>query len=312
MTANDLPLTCPCHKKSALLEDSGALVCTAPNCVHSHKEHAFAMIDGIPVIISEENCDTVCSAANVTSYLPRAPSRLSTVKRVLLGRSETTRINCETFVRQLKAKSDAPKVLVIGSGEKGSQTQSLWDDEAITIHGVDVYASPSVDAVCDGHYLPLASDYYDGVWIQAVLEHVVDPPVVVSEIHRVLKANGLVYAETPFMQQVHEGAYDFTRYTVLGHRYLFRDFTLIEMGGLRGTEVVLQWSFRYFVWAVTRSQKVGALVSLVSGVLLRPFKRLTSAQSLHDGPSGVYFLGARSDKTEVTHKELLAHYKGNF
>ena len=36
--------------------------------------------------------------------------------------------------------------------------------------------------------------------------------------------SGIVYAETPFMQQVHEGAYDFTRYTVLGHRYLFKKF----------------------------------------------------------------------------------------
>ena len=41
-----------------------------------------------------------------------------------------------------------------------------------------------------------------------------DPPRVVAEMHRVLRPGGLLYAEIPFMQQVHEGAYDFTRYTL--------------------------------------------------------------------------------------------------
>jgi len=56
--------------------------------------------------------------------------------------------------------------------------------------------------------------------VQAGLEHVRDLWQVVAEIHRVLKDDGLVYAETPFMQQVHEGPYDFTRFTESGHRYL--------------------------------------------------------------------------------------------
>jgi 2-polyprenyl-3-methyl-5-hydroxy-6-metoxy-1,4-benzoquinol methylase len=39
----------------------------------------------------------------------------------------------------------------------------------------------------------------DAVVVQAVLEHVLQPDVVVAEIHRVLRPDGLVYAETPFM-----------------------------------------------------------------------------------------------------------------
>src|SRR5207237_664581 len=31
----------------------------------------------------------------------------------------------------------------------------------------------------------------------------------------------LVLGDTPFMQQVHEGAYDFTRFALSGHRWLF-------------------------------------------------------------------------------------------
>jgi ubiquinone/menaquinone biosynthesis C-methylase UbiE len=68
--------------------------------------------------------------------------------------------------------------------------------------------------VADGHQLPIADGSVDGVWIQAVLEHVLDPSIVVQEIHRVLTPGGVVYAETPFMQPVHEGAYDFTRFSL--------------------------------------------------------------------------------------------------
>lgn len=100
-------------------------------------------------------------------------------------------------------------MLVIESGEKGSGTSELFDCDDINLTGIDIYISESVDLVCDGHYLPFVSSNFDGVWIQAVLEHVVEPSIVVAEIHRVLKDEGLVYAETPFMQQVHEGGYDY-------------------------------------------------------------------------------------------------------
>ena len=51
-----------------------------------------------------------------------------------------------------------------------------------------------------------------------------------KEIYRVLKSDGIVYIETPFMQQVHGGKYDFTRFTYLGHRRLFARFQEIESG----------------------------------------------------------------------------------
>jgi SAM-dependent methyltransferase len=148
-------------------------------------------------------------------------------------------LNCKKFVDLVKNSKDIPRVLVIGSGKKGNGSQNLWTENELLKVGVDVYKSGTVDVVCDAHYLPFPDSYFEGVWIQAVLEHVVEPNIVVAEIHRVLKSDGVVYAETPFMQQVHEGAYDFTRYTVLGHRYLFRDFEQIDIGGNKGADVVL-------------------------------------------------------------------------
>ena len=149
----------------------------------------------------------------------------------------------------------------------------------------------------------------NGVWIQAVLEHVVEPQVVVAEIYRVLRASGIVYAETPFMQQVHEGAFDFTRFTVLGHRYLFRDFEIVDAGGNKGAETVLAWSIRYFTWALTRSRFISRLVGLGMHVLLKPFAAILSRKALFDSSSGVFFLGRKST-TRVSHRELTKLYDG--
>src|SRR5690606_38382329 len=113
----------------------------------------------------------------------------------------------------------------------------------------DVYSSPEVDFIADGHEIPIRSGSVDAVIVQAVLEHVLDPQKVVDEIHRVLKPQGLVYAETPFMQQVHEGPYDFTRFTESGHRWLFRRFARIDSGALRGPGTALLWSVRYAITA---------------------------------------------------------------
>ncbi|MFN3171109.1 MAG: class I SAM-dependent methyltransferase [Hyphomicrobiales bacterium] len=200
-------------------------------------------------------------------------------------------------------------VLVVGSGTAGSGTEELYRSPGITITGIDVYESSSVNCIADAHYIPLPDACIDGVWIQAVLEHVVEPSVVVAEIHRVLKTNGLIYAETPFMQQVHEGAFDFTRFTVLGHRYLFRDFEMIDCGGNKGPAIALAWSIRYFFWALLRSATMARFIGLLSTFALRPFEFLTDRRALHDASSGVFFLGKKSNR-RIKHGDLQALYEG--
>ena len=121
-------------------------------------------------------------------------------------------------------------MLVVGGGEVGAGMQPLMDATDIDVISTDIYVSEVVSVACDGHQLPFADAGFDAVVIQAVLEHVVEPWTVVAEIHRVLKPRGLVYADTPFMQQVHEGAFDFTRFSELGQRRLFRQFAEVDRG----------------------------------------------------------------------------------
>ena len=305
-----LPLCCPCSLKSKLSRVKGGFICKSEQCEHSQIYSLFPVLNNIPVLVSEKRCDTVCTEGRMESYIERPKASYSKIKFFLVGTSNITKSNCNLFVKELISTNERPKVLVIGSGLRGSGTEELWNNKKIEIHGIDIYGSTSVDIVCDAHYLPLKDNYYDGVWIQAVLEHVLEPSVVVSEIHRVLRKRGLVYAETPFMQQVHEGAYDFTRYTVLGHRYLFRKFESIRMGGNKGPELVFAWATRYLIWSITRSRKIGRVFGLVVGFLLRPIAYLVSKSSMYDASSGVFFLGRKSEGNVLTHKEVVQLYAG--
>src|SRR5262249_5944883 len=133
-----------------------------------------------------------------------------------------------------------------------------------TIVVTDVAYHPGVDAVCDGHDLPFLDDHFDFVMLTAVLEHVLAPDRVVAEVARVLKKGGVVYAGTPFMQQVHMGAYDFQRFTDLGHRWLFREFDEVRRGTCGGPASTLVWALIYFATALSSNRRVSRVLGLLT------------------------------------------------
>jgi glycosyltransferase involved in cell wall biosynthesis/SAM-dependent methyltransferase len=206
------------------------------------------------------------------------------------------------------------RVLVVGGAILGEGMAVLAGDPDIGLVEADVAIGPRTDVICDAHTLPFADHAFDGVVCQAVLEHVADPPRVVGEIHRVLKPGGLVYSEIPFMQQVHEGAYDFTRYTYNGHRRLFRRFEEIDAGATAGPGMALGWSIRsLLVASVGARPGARGLVNVLSTLgffwlkyLDRP---LMAGGAALDGASGTYFLG-RSREGARTDGEIIAGYRG--
>lgn len=115
----------------------------------------------------------------------------------------------------------------------------IADVPGLRLINVDPAPTSSAEIFCDGHDLPFRDGTFDAVIVQAVLEHVLDPHRCVAEIHRVLQPDGLVYSETPFMQQVHMKGVDFTRYTHVGHRRLFREFAELESGVVAGPGTAL-------------------------------------------------------------------------
>jgi len=217
----------------------------------------------------------------------------------------------ERFARRLAADLVAendgrPRLLVIGGGTIGGGVTSLYEDPRLDILAFDVYASANVQFLADAHQVPLKDGSVDGVLIQAVLEHVLDPQAVVAEIHRVLRLGGLVYAGTPFMQHVHEGAYDFTRFTESGHRYLFRHFTVRDSGAGAGLGTQLLWSIVYFARGI--HFRAGQAARVMFFWLPKLDGRLDRRATV-DGASGVFFYG-HSSKDVVTPREIVGYYSG--
>jgi SAM-dependent methyltransferase len=192
----------------------------------------------------------------------------------------------------IKARVAKPLVLVVGGGTRGEGADALYSDPELRVVSFDIYPSDNTLFVADAHSIPLMSGCVDLVCIQAVLEHVVDPVRVVAEIVRVLKPNGFVYAETPFLQHVHEGPYDFWRFSESGHRLLFREFEAIDRGTLGGPGLSLYWAVRQFWRAVTRSRALGNLLA-APGLAFVMLDRFIPERRRVDGANGSYFFGVK-------------------
>lgn len=231
------------------------------------------------------------------------------IKSYLFGTSDVSKRNFERFRKEaLSIPGASGLVLVVGGGQIGMGIEILYDDPDVSLIAFDIYPSPVTIFAADAHRIPLRDGSVDAVCIQAVLEHVLEPALVVSEIFRVLRPGGVVYAETPFMQQVHEGASDFTRFTELGHRWLFRDFQPIERGSIGGPGLSVYWSMKYFFRGLTRNRKLANILSVPFG-LLALLDRFMPAGQVLDGANGVYFMGRKTGK-RLEAREVFEQYLG--
>jgi SAM-dependent methyltransferase len=221
--------------------------------------------------------------------------------------------NYERLGTILLEQRPSARVLVVGGSVLGHGMDAFAARNGIELIESDVAFGPRTQIVCDAHDLPFRNQSLDAVVIQAVLEHVVDPSRCVAEIHRVLKDDGLVYAETPFMQQVHLGRHDFTRFTHLGHRRLFRQFDEIDSGPVAGPGTVLAWSYEHLLLSLVRqpiSRRLMKAIARLTGFWLKYLDRsLADRPAAFDAASAYYFLGRRSGHT-LTDRELVRLYRG--
>lgn len=282
----------------------------------------YPTVDGKPVLIADERSlfRQEDFQVPVESDPPAAlPERLLKPATGLLRDSQQpgSAENLSRFAGLVSATgADTRKrVLVIGGGTARPGLEALDRSPDIDLVETDVYFGPRNDIVCDGHDLPFAEATFDGVLTQWVLEHVLDPWRVVDEIHRVLKPGGLVYSEVPFVQQVHEGAFDFTRFTELGHRRLYRRFDEIWRGVVAGPTMAFSWSARYLLASIIGPARrprtiAGTAVKLVTRpliALLDPW--LVRRPGASDAAAGTGFLGRRREDP-IDDRELVRTYSG--
>jgi SAM-dependent methyltransferase len=210
---------------------------------------------------------------------------------------------------------ECPLILVVGAGSQRSELRQLLNPEQnVRIVATDIDISADVDYFCDAHDLPFADKIFDGVITTAVLEHVLDPRKVAKEIGRVTKNAGLLYSELPFMQQVHEGAYDFTRHTLSGHRWLFREYGVIESGIVAGPGTALVWAIERFVSALFGARWLSKIVRGATRLMffwLKYFDYLTKDSGAAMDAASCTFLLARKASARISEQDVIEGYIGS-
>lgn len=281
----------------------------------ANKEIRYPIIDGIPILICDEK-----SIFSINDFIKRKDTTFSlnenAIKRFVRKIIPTITTNIKAKENYNKIISILPKnakILVIGGSVMGEGMDSLYSSKSFDIVGSDVSFGPYVKIISDAHDLPFEDEAFHCVIIQAVLEHVLEPQRCVSEVHRVLKTSGIVYAETPFMQQVHMKQYDFTRFTHLGHRRLFRNFEEIKSGPTCGPGIALAWSYTYFLRSFATSKTMVRLLTAIAHTTSFFFKYfdyyLIDKPGSYDAASAYFFIGKKQHHT-LSDKELIEQFKG--
>ena len=297
-------LRCPVKNTSLIAEDDKLVSSGSGSSLN------YDVVNGYPIVVDfTQSILKKEDTANADSLINRPGYRgfSGIIKKILLPPSKATKANVSYLIDALHKKTN-PRILIVGGGTPGQSMDDLYNDPKIELVSFDIYASDTVQFVADAHNMPLADDIFDAVIIQAVLEHVLDPVKVVSEIHRVLKSDGIVYSETPFLQHVHEGAYDFTRYTESGHRFLFKNFSLVKSGTTAGSGTQLQWSLEYFTRGLFRSRLIGKAIKF-GFFWLQYFDRAIPESYNIDAASGVFFMG-KKQQTKIEDEMIVEYYGG--
>ena len=304
-------LRCPvCKSRLELHIDQ--IKCSRPDCGID-----FPLVDGIPILINDKS--SIFSIADIVSQHNTAThSRPTVIKRLAdsilpsISTNITSAQHYEHFSQLLLQQSDTPKVLVLGGRILGQGMQALRLQSTDSLIETDITFGPRTKLICDAHDIPFADETFEGVIIQAVLNQAVNPYQCVKEIHRVLKTGGLVYAETPFMQQV-LNRYDFTRFTNLGHRRLFGRFDEIDSGAACGPGMALAWAYYYFLLSFAQTtfarKLMHAIASLTSFYLKYFDYYLIQKSAAIDAASSYYFVGRKSEQV-LADRDLIFLYKG--
>ena len=308
MTAALPPFACPACK-TALVRDLYCATC----------QMKYPSTRGVPILLNEGNSVFRISdyiepqgayggASSYTGNLDNRTGLRQIYRRAMFRLSEAPfphrDYDVNAAVEYILQQLPQAQILVIGAGDTTIKGNAAY---------TDVSFGKNVACIADAHDLPFLDESFDACIACAVLEHVVDPYRCVAEIMRVLRPGGYVFAETPFMQPVHMGAHDFTRFSFLGHRRLFRHFTEIRSGMCGGPGVSAAQLLRYAITSFSDKpnlKKWLKLIGLIGTYPLRWLDHLSHAnQSAYDSASGFYFFGSLRKKP-ISDRDLLDSYRG--
>ena len=171
---------------------------------------------------------------------------------------------------------------------------------------LDVTWSPYVDVVGDALHLPFRDESVDFIFSLSVLEHLPNPFTTVSEMYRVCRPGGYVYAETNFVYTYHGYPHHYFNSSLQGIEELFCSFRKLHSGvapyqmpsfALENLLIAYLHHFKISSWRDTR------LIWLMLQLLQQPLRDYddhVSPKEAHLLAAGVFFYGIRQEGTNET------------
>ena len=138
------------------------------------------------------------------------------------------------------------RVLDVGCGRKPYEVFFKHGTDAYI--GIDINRGSSAEIVGIGEKLPFKDNYFDIALSIQVLEHVIDPLMMLKEIHRVCKNSGFLVLSTHGIYLEDHGPNDLWRYTSQGLAKLVQStgFKVINVYSMSPLESLVQISLFYF------------------------------------------------------------------
>lgn len=253
-------LICPSCRTSKLTFSAGKILCGHCGLEYTvRKGNTFCFVD--------EPSPDISFLGKIKEVLKSFPILYNFLINVISPVCPAGYFSRRNFLNDYLSKHPDAIIINLGSGVS---------DISDRVSNVDIFTYPNVNLTCDISTIPFKDASVDLVVNIAVLEHVPDPEKVVEEIFRILKPGGMIYCFFPFMQGFHAAPYDFSRRTVAGLRYLFREFRDIEVQNAGGPTSALLWILEEWVALVLSLGFVPLynLIHLLAMALLWPFKFL--------------------------------------
>ena len=255
----------------------------------------YEATNGIPSLLPEGGAPPPpTESPGAREILPEAIVRRLERHRRVLRPSTTyksaTRAQVADFVSTF---SPDALVLNVGGGTR---------DYGPNVLNLDIEPMAGVDIIGVAEQLPFPDGSCDGVILQAVLEHVVDENRTLRESFRVLRPEGRILVEIPFIQGDHPAPGDYRRFTEQGLRQIVErhGFSSEGSGVAVGPASALSWVLAEFLALLVsfRSRKLYKLALLVTTFLAWPIKFLDRFLDKHPMArviaSGVWVIGVKA------------------
>jgi SAM-dependent methyltransferase len=164
--------------------------------------------------------------------------------------------------------------------------------------GVDFLPFENTRVLSDIHQLAFADASVDAIFCTGTLEHIAEPARAMCEFLRILKPDGTLHLEVPFIQPYHADPEDFWRWTLPGLRLFARQHGFIEVRSgshLRSTSAMNALIISYFQsWF--KNRYIRKAIDFGLSLIIWPLRYADAlaGDDTVDVPSAVYFVGRKA------------------